>query len=138
MKKFLALCLTCAAPVLLAACGDDEEDEGGGAQQTQTAPAPADTGTEPAGGAGGGATIDVTMEANQFIPKDVEVARGGKVKWDNTDTPVHTVTYKGGPGVNFNKTLNPGDTFEQKFDSAGKVDYVCTIHPGQEGTVTVR
>ena len=24
-----------------------------------------------------------------------------------------------------------GDTFEQTFDEPGKVDYVCTIHPGQ-------
>ena len=31
----------------------------------------------------------------------------------------------------------PGRQFEQTFDEAGEVDYVCTIHPGQEGTVTV-
>jgi len=33
--------------------------------------------------------------------------------------------------------MNVDDTFEQTFDAAGKVDYVCTIHPNQTGTVTV-
>ena len=30
-----------------------------------------------------------------------------------------------------------GDTFTQKFDAPGTIDYVCTIHPQQTGTITV-
>ena len=33
--------------------------------------------------------------------------------------------------------MQNGDTFQQKFDKAGTFDYVCTVHPGMEGTVKV-
>ena len=35
------------------------------------------------------------------------------------------------------RTLNDGDTFEYTPTKAGTIDYVCTIHPGQNGTITV-
>ena len=31
-----------------------------------------------------------------------------------------------------------GDTFTQKFDAPGSIKYVCTVHPGMEGTISVR
>ena len=34
--------------------------------------------------------------------------------------------------------LGGGDTFTQKFDTAGTIKYVCTVPPGMEGTVTVK
>ena len=31
----------------------------------------------------------------------------------------------------------PPVSFHEKFAAVGKVDYVCTIHPTQTGTITV-
>ena len=38
----------------------------------------------------------------------------------------------GDPGA-----MGGGATFEHTFEEAGTFDYVCTVHPGMEGTVVV-
>jgi len=135
MKKLLALLIACLALTLAACGGDDDDDDGGGGATTtteQTAP--------PAGGGGGGGeTVTVDIPAIEFDPEEVTVEAGTTVKWTNTDDLPHTVTKDGGPGPDFDSgDLEPGSgEFEQTFDQPGTVDYVCTIHPGQAGTVIV-
>ena len=49
------------------------------------------------------------------------------------------MTKEDGPGAEFaSDTIDPGGDFSQKFDVAGKVAYVCTIHPNQTGSITVK
>jgi plastocyanin len=64
------------------------------------------------------------------------VKAGDTVTWTNNDTVGHDVTGddfgSGDPGA-----LQNGDTFEFTFEKAGTFDYVCTVHPGMEGTVKV-
>jgi plastocyanin len=84
-------------------------------------------------------TVEVTMENLQYMPHEVTVPRDGTVEWKNTDTPPHTVTKTDGPGEEFDSgTLQPDATFKQKFERRGRVDYECTIHPGQTGVVNVK
>ncbi len=79
------------------------------------------------------------MKDIQYVPKDVTVKKGGTVTWTNSDTVAHTVTKESGPGAEFDSgNLDVDATFEQKFTAPGKVNYVCTIHPNQTGTVTVK
>ena len=79
------------------------------------------------------------MKDIQFVPTDVTVYAGTTITWTNSDQVAHTVTKEGGPGADFDSgNVDPGATFEQTFDGPGTVDYVCTIHPGQTGTVTVK
>jgi plastocyanin len=137
MKRWLTLLMACLALGLVAAgCGDDDEDEGGGGGATATTEEqPADTG---GGGeeAGGGASV--TMKDIKFRPHDLTVTAGTTVTWTNEDSVPHTVTKETGPGEKFDSgTVEPGATFEQTLSEPGKVSYVCTIHPGQDGTVTV-
>jgi plastocyanin len=133
MKKLLVLLIACLALTLtFAACGGDDDDDGGGSSDVPTAPT-----QKPSGGGGGTATVD--MKDIQFVPKAVTVKAGTTITWTNSDSVPHTVTKDGGPGDDFDSgNVEPGDTFEQTFDKPGKVDYVCTIHPGQAGTVTVK
>ena len=66
------------------------------------------------------------------------VKAGGTITWTNEDSFAHTVTKGSGPGAKFDSgTVDGGGTFKHKFDTAGKIDYVCTIHPNQTGTITV-
>jgi plastocyanin len=138
MKKLLVLLIACLA-LTLAACGDDDDDDGGGGSAATTPTEQTDTGAaeKPSGGGGGTETVD--MKDIQFVPKDVTVDAGTTITWTNSDSVPHTVTKEGGPGADFDSgNVDPGATFEQTFDEAGTVDYVCTIHPGQAGTVTVK
>jgi plastocyanin len=79
----------------------------------------------------------VTMKDIKFQPSNVDVKVGDTVTWTNDDSAGHDVTgddfKSGSPGG-----MASGDTFEHTFDTAGTFDYVCTVHPGMEGTVTVK
>jgi plastocyanin len=129
MKRWLALLLACLA-LAAVGCGGDDDDEGnggGGGGGAQEQPAPA---------AEGGST-EVSMKDIKFDPGEVTVNAGDTVTWVNDDSVGHDVTgdnFKSGePGA-----MQNGDTFEHTFDTAGTFDYVCSVHPGMEGTVTVK
>lgn len=138
MKKTLLLVLTCLALGLVAiGCGGDEESGGSSADQpAQT------TDGEPSGGAGPAKdAVEVSMEGIAFNPPEVTVKKGGTVTWTNDESVGHDVTKTDGPGPDFSSgdpgAMGEGDTFEQTFEAAGEVAYVCTVHPSMTGTVTV-
>jgi plastocyanin len=140
MTKWLALLCACLAlGLVLAGCGGDDEgggDEAAGGETTEEQPA----GDE--GGAAAPKSASVSMKDITFEPADVTVSKGATVTWSNDDSVGHDVTKTGGPGGSFKSGspggMGSGDTFEHTFDTAGKIEYVCTVHPGMEGTVTVR
>ncbi|MEM2160687.1 MAG: plastocyanin/azurin family copper-binding protein [Candidatus Nitrosotenuis sp.] len=76
-----------------------------------------------------------------YSPFEVKVAKGGTVTWVNKDTAAHTATsgnINSGPDGKFDSGLIAVDgKFSQKFDTAGKYDYFCMIHPWMKGKVTV-
>jgi plastocyanin len=148
MKTLLAaICACLALGLVVAGCGGDDDDSGdsGAAATTEQ---PADTGgggaetDKSSGGAEAEAGAKVSMKDIAFNPSNVTVAKGGSVTWTNDESVGHDVTKESGPGPDFKSgdpgALNGGDTFTQKFDTAGTVKYVCTVHPGMEGTVTVK
>ncbi len=140
MKKLLALFCACLVLGLVAAgCGDDDEgDSGGNAATTeQTAT------TEQAGGSGGAApakkAVAIEIVDIDYEPREQTVQKGATVKWTNTGNLPHTVTKESGAGADFDSgTIEPGDSFEQKVDAAGEIDYHCTIHSNQRGSLTVQ
>ena len=75
-----------------------------------------------------------------FDPQDLAIAAGTTVSWSNDDSAAHTVTSGSNatPDSKFDSgLLSPAKTFEYKFDSAGKTEYFCQVHPWMVGTVTV-
>ncbi len=135
MSKSVALLMACGALSLpVAACGGDDGDGGGDGAGDGGAPATEQTETRTQ--ATEGVTVD--MKDIKFIPQDITVDAGTTVTWTNSDGVPHTVTKTGGPGEDFDSgNIEPGGTYEYTFEQKGKIDYVCTIHPGQDGTVTV-
>jgi plastocyanin len=141
MARWLALLLACMALALVAAgCGDDDDDDGGGGGAATTEEPAGGGGGEDAGGDGGGGAggggAEVSEEGIAFQPAEVTVGVGDTVTWTNNDSVGHDVTAdsfsSGDPG-----DMAPGDTFRHTFQEAGTFDYVCTVHPGMEGTVVV-
>ena len=104
--------------VLAAGCGDKES---------------AGSSTEPASG---GKVVRVDMKDILFVPEKVTARVGQSVRWINRDDVQHTV--KATKGADFeSKTMSKGDTYSAKLTKTGTIDYVCTIHPSQRGTITV-
>ena len=146
MKTLLAtFCACLALGLVVAGCGGDDDDNGGdsGSAATATTEKPAETTAGGGGGAEAGAeTAKVSMKDIAFNPSNITVAKGGSVTWTNDDSVGHDVTEESGPGPDFKSGdpggIAPGSDFTQKFDTAGSIKYVCTVHPGMEGTVTVK
>jgi plastocyanin len=137
----LAACLALGGGLIAGCGGDDEEDTAaGGAQATQEEQAPPAEdggGEEATGGAeAGGDAVEVGMENIEFVPMQVTAAVGQTIRWTNNESAPHNVTSEE-DGLFESETLMEGDTFEYTPEEAGEIAYVCTIHPGQDGTITV-
>ena len=67
---------------------------------------------------------------------DAPVTVGDTVIWTNDDNIDHTAT---GTGNVFwdSGIIGPGETFSMVMTVSGSIDYACTIHPWQVGTLTV-
>jgi plastocyanin len=92
-------------------------------------PAPS-PGTDTVAGDAAVSLVDVTYQ-----PSLLGVTAGTTVRWTNDDPVVHTVTARDGSfdsGV-----MRPGDVFSLVFETPGRYDYFCAIHPGQAGSVVV-
>lgn len=80
------------------------------------------------------AANEVGMSPTSFIPAQLTIRAGETVVWNNTDSMLHTVTSNDGL---FNENVQPGASFSYTFATAGTYGYVCTLHPGMNGTIIV-
>lgn len=103
-----------AAVLILAACG-------GGHRAAARAPDPT--------------THTVTVEAMRFSPERLTVKPGDIVVWINKDLVPHTATAKGGFDSG---NVDPGRQWRWTVKGDGRIDYVCTYHPGMKGSLAVR
>jgi plastocyanin len=78
----------------------------------------------------------VAMKNIQFAPKALAAKTGQTITWTNQDSVDHNVTAVGGASfksANFGK----GGTYRYRPTAPGRISYVCTLHPGMSGTITV-
>jgi plastocyanin len=89
----------------------------------------------PSGSPAAVAGDQVSIDNFAFAPATLTVKVGSTVIWTNRDEEPHTVAASDGsfhsPG------MGTGATFSHTFGTAGKFDYVCSIHPMMHGTVVV-
>jgi plastocyanin len=126
--KRIPLLLLAVLALAAAGCGSSSSDNSNSA----STPAPAattDTGTS----ASSGGTVTIDMKNIAFNPKSVTVKVGQTVKWTNSDDAPHNVT--GGPLKS--KKFGKGGSFEFTPKKAETISYVCTVHPGMDGKLTV-
>ena len=133
--KLIAL----AAVLVLAgtACGksSDKTDTGtatgasGNPTAQESSPA-----TKPRGTKAAGQGVQATDKL-AFEPASLTVKKGASVTWTNSGSAPHTVTFEG--AVKFDRPLDPGKSISYVFTKAGKFAYICHIHPGMKGSVTV-
>ncbi len=77
--------------------------------------------------------VSVTIKDFSFQPGEVTIAKGGTVTWTNGEGTAHTVKFTDSQS----STLQKGDMYSKKFDTAGSFGYACGIHPSMKGTVNV-
>jgi plastocyanin len=128
MKRSAALLLALTA-LVAAGCGGSSKND---SSSSSSSPASAPT-TSTSSGGGGGKTVVIAMKNIAFKPQTVTVKVGDTVKWENQDSAPHDVV--GGP-IKSN-TFGNGGSFTYKPTKAGKISYVCTIHPGMAGVLNV-
>ena len=81
---------------------------------------------------------------NCFNPHTINITTGQNVTWNNKDSVLHTVVSGKSTDSNstignlFNKSIPPGGTVSIKFNSTGKINYFCQIHPWMKGEVVVK
>jgi plastocyanin len=83
---------------------------------------------------GTAATSVKETDGLKFEPPSVNVKVGDIVGFTNGGMIPHNVTFTGA-GV-ASQTMNSGDSFLVKVTKPGTYKYVCTFHPGMEGTIT--
>ena len=95
----------------------------------------------------GGSTVNVSIpngvgnsQGLNYAPASVNVAKGGKVTWTNSDPVPHTVTSTSVPSgaSSFDSgNMNANATYTVTFNVDGTYLYKCTYHPWMHGTVIV-
>ncbi|MFQ5442804.1 MAG: plastocyanin/azurin family copper-binding protein [Thermodesulfobacteriota bacterium] len=78
-------------------------------------------------------------EQNVFKPDNLVIKAGETVRWTNKDKVVHvfaSMPLIGEVGL-FSPNIQPGKSWEYKFEKPGVYYYLCFIHQGMVGKVTV-
>jgi plastocyanin len=117
MRRFALILVVLA--LTAAACGGD--DGGGEGASSEGCP--------------DGAVV-IRMVDIKFDPEDATADAGQQICWTNEDSIDHNAVAES--GAEFESELfGKGETFTTTLESAGTVEYVCTIHPGMVGTIAV-
>jgi plastocyanin len=96
-------------------------------------PAPAPQQIRASDAAASGKTI--AMDGTAFTPSDLTVKVGEAVTWINKDPFPHNVSSKAGAFESGD--LDPDRQWQFRPTAAGAFSYVCTLHPGMQGTLHV-
>jgi plastocyanin len=74
----------------------------------------------------------VEVDDNVFVPAEIVVEAGTEVRWKWVGRAAHDVE-----GEGFESDIQVEGTFSHTFDTVGTHPYLCTLHPGMDGTVYV-
>jgi plastocyanin len=80
--------------------------------------------------------VRVSIHNFAFGPARLEVSRGTRLIWTNTDSDPHTVTSD--KSLWASEALDTGNRFARVFKTAGTFPYHCSIHPFMHGTIIVK
>lgn len=128
MRKLTAGLAVLALAAGAAGCGDEEGDANEPAPGAQAATAP----SGPVGSKGN----PIGMRNLRFDPEKATARAGEAIHWVNSESIQHNVVAEEGADFE-SELLDQGETYEFTPKSAGTIRYVCTLHPGMDGTITV-
>jgi plastocyanin len=80
----------------------------------------------------------VKIENFTFEPRELQIAVGTTVTWQNADDVPHTATSKDDPQTFDSGALDTDDKFSYTFTKPGRYAYYCKVHPHMQGVITVK
>jgi plastocyanin len=87
-------------------------------------------------GIGPGDAETIEMQDFSFDPDPLTIDVGTAVRWVNEGNVPHNTRSE--TQVWSSANLQPGQSFEHTFATAGTFLYECTLHPGMDGTIIVQ
>jgi plastocyanin len=87
----------------------------------------------------GDGAVDATpaeIRGMAFAPNRIEIGVGATIRWTNNGQIAHTVTANDGSWDS--GQIEPGGTWQRKFDAAGTYAFHCSPHPYMTGVVVVK
>jgi plastocyanin len=80
--------------------------------------------------------ITIKIASFAFAPKDLTIAAGTTVTWENQDEEVHRLAAVDN-GFS-SPALDNSDSYSHTFATPGVYKYICSIHPYMVGRVIVK
>jgi len=84
------------------------------------------------------AAANVKIENFAFEPRELVIAVGTTVTWQNADDVPHTATSKDDPQTFDSGPLDTDDKYSFTFSKPGTYAYYCKVHPHMTGVITVK
>jgi plastocyanin len=85
---------------------------------------------------GAGKSHKVTIEGMKYVPEQLQAAAGDTITWTNRDIVPHTVTSSEAKVESGD--LAPGKSWKLTVKNKGDMPYICRLHPGMKGVVSVK
>jgi plastocyanin len=85
----------------------------------------------------GDAVVEVQMLNEKFVPDVLRVKPGTTVRWVNTEKRTSHSVHFAAEGLPESERMFPGESWQRRFDKAGRYPYVCGPHPAMKGVVDV-
>lgn len=83
--------------------------------------------------------VTVTQSNRKFQPGEIQISRGGAVRFVNDDGNLLHHAFSTSPNFSFDSDeQGPGKTAEARFTAVGTFTVLCGIHPKMRLVVTVR
>jgi amicyanin len=80
---------------------------------------------------------EVAIAGYQYQPAEVRIKVGDSVRWTNHEKRTsHSVLFPAEGGLE-SERLFPDESWERRFEKAGRYDYHCGPHPEMKGVVVV-
>jgi plastocyanin len=81
--------------------------------------------------------VEVRIESYRYDPAEVSIKAGDSVRWLNGEKRTsHSILFPA-EGGRESERIFPGETWERRFDRAGRYEYRCGPHPEMKGVVVV-
>ena len=81
--------------------------------------------------------VEIRIEGYKFIPSEVSIRAGDSVRWINREKRTsHSVVFPAEGGLE-SERLFPDESWERRFEKAGRYEYHCGPHPEMKGLIVV-
>ncbi len=87
--------------------------------------------------AAGNDIAEVSIQKFKFIPAEITVKVGSKVRWTNKEKRQYHSVWFQDAGEKPSEYFFPDETYEHSFDKVGTFPYTCEPHPEMKGVVKV-